>query len=290
MTANRRSRYCRGSFVLPLILLTTVSGFGRAEDPDDSGAGRLFPSDFRFDPVLAMPSTPAPRSNRIPLFRIAPAFLTEPIGLDLDDPLPTDPDLPPEADEGPNWLKVAFGGDNPFLDLRRRGDPGGVGYYRLHSQVQLVDSPTTGFAFALKAVTPAGRDANGVAGGPTYCSPALSYFQSLDDNFAFQAFVGKKMRLEMRGQGPFGHAVESGVGLNRMLTDGTEGQGRLYVFVEALGRYQFDDTIQKKPAMEMVPGLHWRIDENWWMSGGWVVPMSARPEVGQWQITCWIQF
>ena len=55
------------------------------------------------------------------------------------------------------------------------------GYYRLHSQVQFHDSPTTGCAFTLRAVTPAGRECNGATDGPTYLSPSLSFFHALDE-------------------------------------------------------------------------------------------------------------
>jgi hypothetical protein len=48
---------------------------------------------------------------------------------------------------------------------------------------------------------------------------------------------------------------------------------------------------QHSAVWEMVPGVHWRMNENWFMSGGWIVPMSApRTETGQWQLSCWLQF
>jgi hypothetical protein len=254
-------------------------------------APTIFPRDIAIGSVTADSSgATTPRTNRIRLFRIVPGFPTEPVGLDFDDPTPADSLV--AADSGPSWLQVAFDGDNPFLDLRRRGDPGGVGYYRLCSQVQLFDSPTTSCSVGFRAVTPAGRESNGAADGPTFVSPALSFFQALEGDFALQGFVGKNMRLDLRGQPPLHHGVEYGMALNRPLTDGTSGQGRVYMFVEALGRYRYDGSSDAPQAVwEMVPGVHWQMSDNWWLSGGWVLPMTApRTENGQWQISCWLQF
>ena len=90
-------------------------------------------------------------NNRFQLFGITPGFLSDPVGL-------TDPNDPstPADDSGPDWLEVTAGNDNPFFDLRSPGDPGGVGFYKLHTQVQLFDSPHTGCTVAVQAVTPAG--------------------------------------------------------------------------------------------------------------------------------------
>jgi len=36
-----------------------------------------------------------------------------------------------------------------------------------------------------------------------------------------------------------------------------------------------------------MPGLHLRLQQNWWITGGLVLPMAApRPESNLWQITC----
>ena len=288
MIFNRLSR--NGLFGIVLLVSATATGRGGADEPGDGNVIGMFPRDFLIGAGSATPAPSVPRSNRVALFRIAPAFLTDPIGLDSDDPSTGDPAPTPEADDGWNWLQVAFGNDNPFLDLRRRGDPGGVGYYRVQSQIQLFDSPTTVCALNLKAVTPAGREVNGVAGGPTFVSPAVSFFQSLDENFALQAFVSKNMRLDTPLRGSVLDAVECGMSIQRPLLDGPCGSGRLYMFVEALGRYHYDTTTDQAAVLEMVPGVHWRMNESWWVSGGWTVPVSARTETGRWQITCWMHF
>ena len=122
-----------------------------------------------------------PRNNRIPLFGMTPGFLSDPVGL-------TDPrDAPSTAEEpAPDWFQVTAGNDNPFFDLRNPGDPGGVGFYKVHTQMQLFDSPNTGCAIAVQTVTPAGREFDGVEDGPTVVSPALSLFHALDDGTAIQ--------------------------------------------------------------------------------------------------------
>ena len=50
--------------------------------------------------------------------------------------------LPPSADSGPDWLSVAMGNDNPYFEFRQPGDPGGIGFYKWYSQVQVFDTGT----------------------------------------------------------------------------------------------------------------------------------------------------
>src|ERR1700722_11149144 len=64
-------------------------------------------------------TTPRPKTNRIQLFRIVPGFLSDPVGLDSDDPKDTTPD------NGPNWLQLSVGSYNPYFVFRRPVDPGG---------------------------------------------------------------------------------------------------------------------------------------------------------------------
>jgi hypothetical protein len=285
MTRDRINRYRRTSLVLSLVLLTGVPSAVRADEQTDANRDSLWPRDFLFDRAQSAPTGQLFGSNKIRVFGIIPGFLTDPVGLDLDDP-----SSPPTPDDGPNWVQLAVGTDNPFFDLRRRGDVGGVGYYRLYSQLQLLESQKACCTLGFQAVTPAGRESNGVEGGPTYISPALSYFQSLDDNLAFQAFVGKRLRFDYRGQGPLDRDVEYGVALHRPVFEGAPGQGQLFVFVEALGRYRFDDVPGTTQTLDMVPGLQFRLSDNWWLTGGLIVPMMTRPDFGQWQFTCQMHF
>ena len=142
-------------------------------------------------PLPGNGSTSDARSRGIYLFRI-PAYLGDPVGLDQDDP--TNLGLPSSPDSGPDWLQFAMGNDNPYFDLRRRGDPGGVGYYKIASQVQLFDSPKTGCSLALQGVTPAGLEQGGNADGATVFRPAITLFHELNDGTGLQGFVGRQMR------------------------------------------------------------------------------------------------
>ena len=79
----------------------------------------------------AQPPASAPTANsanRIRLFRIQPGFLSDPVELDSDDKTPGGEPTPSAPDDGPDWINVAIGNDNPFFDFRRRTDPGGVAY------------------------------------------------------------------------------------------------------------------------------------------------------------------
>src|SRR5262249_8225908 len=144
------SRKGSSPFALGLgVVLLLPLGLARADEPP------LWP----FDPVLPRDAdTDVPASakpHRIRLLGIQPGFLTDPVGLDDDTP-PDPTGAPPQPDNGPDWFQLAMGNDNPFMDFRRPGDPGGVGYYRLYSQAKVIDTNTTACALAFQAVTPAG--------------------------------------------------------------------------------------------------------------------------------------
>jgi hypothetical protein len=254
--------------------------------------------DWTHDPVLSRALDPQSngaasilnaRNHRIPLFGITPGFLSDPVGL-------ADPNEAPSAaeDPAPDWLQVTAGNDNPFFDLRNPGDPGGVGFYKVLTQMQLFDSPHTGCAIAVQTVTPAGREFDGVEDGPTVVSPALSLFHALDDGTAIQGFVGKNVNVNPRWTSQLHQSVHYGMAVQRpLLPVGPNGDGNFYIFLEALGRYHYEAVANPGPLSnwEVLPGVHWRLAPNWWMSGGLIVPVTtARPDTNHWQITCSFQF
>jgi hypothetical protein len=299
-TTRFTTRPRRRAAVLTLFTLLAAASASRAGDDAlfidwTRDPAQRCALDFNAAPGAAKPALP---DNRIRLFRIAPGFVADPLGIVDDDPAtPSDPTAAHPANErGLDWVQVWMGNDNPFFDLRRPGDPGGVGYYRVQSQVQLLESATTGLAVGLQAVTPAGREYNGVEDGPTVFSPNVSVFHTLDDGTAIQGFVGKHVNVNSpRFGNELGHAVQCGMAVQRPLLGPSEGTaGNVFVFVEALGRYRYDGAagLGANPlsAWEMVPGLHWKMASNWWMSGGVVVPLDNRPSGNHWQFTCSIQF
>src|SRR5262249_21766212 len=113
----------------------------------------LVPSDLIASPAPSSPANNSSLPERIRLFRIQPGFLSDPPGLDQDDR--GLPDLK-DADDGPDFVTVAIGNDNPFFEFRQPGDPGGVGFTRVNTQLQLFDTTRTACSLGLQAVTPGG--------------------------------------------------------------------------------------------------------------------------------------
>jgi hypothetical protein len=187
-----------------------------------------------------------------------------------------------------------MGSDNPYFDFRRPGDPGGVGFYRVNTQVQFFDSSSTGCSLGMQAVTPAGLQAAGIDTGPTVVSPAFSLFHVLEDGTAVQGFVGKNVPLMNAGTAPrpLRRNLEYGVALQRPLaTTGPDPLRNLYFYVGALGETRFQKEGVRPVTWEVLPGLHWKVAENWWMSGGVLLPVGpSRADSGLWQFTCSFQF
>jgi hypothetical protein len=241
------------------------------------------------------PAVPA-RNNRIRLFRFQPGFIAEPLGLQDDDPQPEPGSLPPSADNGPDWLSVAMGNDNPYFEFRQPGDPGGLGFYRVDTQVQLFDTGKTGCALHLRTVTPAGVQFNGLPDGPTVVSPSLGVFHSLDDGTALQGFVGKNMPLlHADWQVPIRRTVQYGMAVQRPLAAGGQDELRnVYLSVGALGQAQIDGGSLRPAPLGVLPGMHWHVSDSCWMSGGVMLPVGPSSVINssspQWQFTCSFQF
>ncbi len=248
-------------------------------------------------PWLAAPassSSAPPPANRVRLFRFQPGFLTEPLGLQDDDPPPEPGSQPPSLDTGPDWVSVSMGNDNPYFEFRQPGDPGGLGFYRVDTQVQLFDTGRTGCALNLRAVTPGGIQFNGLPDGPTVVSPALGVFHSLTDGTAVQGFVGKNMPLmHADWQVPIQRCVQYGMAVQRPLAPGGPEELRnLYLSVGALGLAQIEGGSLRPSPMGVLPGMHWHVSDSCWMSGGVMLPLApTRVESSpQWQFTCSLQF
>jgi hypothetical protein len=264
---------------------------------NDLGARPLVLHDLNLWAATADPTPPPTRTPHIRLPRMPVTTLGDPLGLIDDDDPPFDPDAPnpPNAAGGDGFpVQVSMGNDNPFFDFRRPGTPGGVGFYKVQTQYQFLDTGKTGCTFSFQAVRPAGVESNGVNDGPSYVSPALTVFHDLGDGTALHGFVGK----DVRANSTWRDGVADGTGLKYGLavqqpfpgltTDPTRG---LFLFVEAQG-YMNDRDQGTLHYWEVVPGLHYRLSDTWWMSGGVLVPVGPTRygQSGQWHLSCSWQF
>lgn len=250
----------------------------------------------RFAPSSDVPASCSTRDCRVRLFRMSTGYLVNPVGLDDSDssaPVRDQPALPASDNDPPGRLQVAAGNDNPFFDFRRPGDLGGVGYFKLHSQVQFLDTGRSACTLGLQAAAPAGLEYDGVQEGPTHVAPNLGWYYDLGDGSGIHGYVGKSVRAAGGWTDTLGRNVEYGLALQRPvpLPDGGV-QRNLFMFVEALGRHRPEFGSEKRSALwDILPGLHWRMSDNWWMSSGIMVPVgSQRSDTGQWRVTCSWQF
>jgi len=280
-----------------LLLAGLTCSAGRAQDP----AG-LVDNDARTqalreiilwaatsDAPPAVTSTPRIRLPRMPV-----TSLGDPLGLNPDPgETPTDQleaTTPGDADAA--RFQVAMGNDNPFLDFRRRGSPGGVGFYKVQTQYQFFDSGTTGCTMSFQAVRPAGLEANGVSEGPSFVSPALTVFHDLGDGTALHAFVAKDVRANTSWRDGTIEGAQYGVALQQPLVGPARDPSKgLFLFVEALGRCSDRDAAIAN-CWEVVPGLHYRMSDGWWVSGGLLVPVGPTRygTTGQWHVSCSWQY
>jgi hypothetical protein len=249
------------------------------EQPDEPWRPAVLPPEFeRGRPSELAPEAESPASLRPRLFRMP---------LDL-------PRTSPEEGPSPGRLQVRFGPDNPYFDLRRPGDPGGVGYRRLNTQLQVYDNGTTGLVVGVQAVRPSGLEYDGLNEGTTVVSPTLGLVRDLGDGAALQGFVGKDVRPGAQWSDGLERNLQYGMALQAPLPGLPRGpQQNVSFFVEALGRYRHEtDASRSAPvAWEVLPGMHWRSGETWWMSGGVLVPVGpGRPDNGLLQFTCSWQF
>jgi hypothetical protein len=292
----RKGRGYLAFWLSPLLLLSILPAapaqFTTGSTPRlDLGRDPIVPPEVVFGPPS--PSSNQNQPNRIRLFRIQPGFLSEPLGLEQDDQKSL---LPPEPDDGPDFLSLSIGNDNPLLDFRKPGDPGGVGFTRVNTQLQLFDTTRTACSVGLQAVTPGGAQFDGLPErmGPTVVTPALSVFHSIDDALALQAYVGKQLPIQNSGAQLVRRDFQYGMALQRPLSRKEDDLllRNVYLSVGALGLYRTDRDARAPVAWEVLPGLHYRLADNWWISTGVSVPVgTTRSDNGQhWQLTCSMQF
>ncbi len=210
-----------------------------------------------------MDCAPASSAVRIRHTQMLPGFVSDPPYLKGFDDLPGD--ALPTADSGPTWATLNFGDDNPYLDPRRSGYPGGVGFVHFYSQLQLLDSGSTSVALAVRGWTPAGLENGGIQQGPTIFAPGVGVFQDLGAGNAFQGFVDQSLRNAYH-HGPLrcGVAWDCPMDLWEDPRDRT-----LFLYVQGLGNSDYGVDRKGRPMdWELVPGVHWQLSECLWMSVG----------------------
>jgi hypothetical protein len=213
-------------------------------------------------------STPS-QTPRLRMFGMPTGFLATPYGIvDDDDAVANDPTAAQLEKDDFRDLQIAFGSDNPYFDMMRPGSPGGIGYTRVYSQYQLFDSGKTSLCLNLQAYTPTGLQNGGVANGSTIFCPAISWFHDLGQGTALQGFVCQNIHPSPGWEENWSRRMYYGMAWQCPLfgQDKDPNQG-VFFFVQAMGRFYYDDNTTR-PAMTILPGFHWRVSDNCWLSVG----------------------
>ncbi len=124
-------------------------------------------------------------------------------------------------------------------------------------------------------------------------SPTISVFHALDQGTALQGFVAKNVPISDAGSRPLQRNLQCGMALQRPLfADGPPGFRSLFLSVGALGQVHPDrDDLRLIPSCDMLPGLHWHVNDSWWVSSGVLVPVGpTHTAPSQWQLTCSFRF
>jgi|SRR5581483_11989943 len=211
------------------------------------------------------------RTPRLRMFNMPTGFITNPIGIEEDDDVPGTPDTKAADNDPLSAVQVNVGMYNPNFDLHLPGDPSSLGYYKLYSQLQLVDQGTTSVCLGLQAYTPAGYQFGGLNNGPTVVNPTISWFQELAAGTALQGYVGQSVQANSRWQDNLHGNFQYGMALQYPLPGLKPRQDQgVYLFVQALGRYRYDAAVTdgRTAFWEVLPGLHWRCSNSCWMSLG----------------------
>ncbi len=259
----------RDPWMLVLVVLAAVACPAPGQEP---GAEPHVPISYLSlitRDVSTFTTTPAAKPPRLRTLGMPTGFLAAPLGLENDDDVAAEADA--AKDDPLACLQVNLGMYNPNFDLHLPGDLGGLGYYKLYSQLQVLDQGSTSVCLNLQAYTPAGYQFGGVANGPTVVSPTVSWFQELWRGTAVQGYFGQSIHANSRWQDNLSSNFQYGMALQYPLPNlKVQSSQSVFVFVQALGRYRFDGaTIDGHQALwEVMPGLHWRCSDNCWMSLG----------------------
>jgi hypothetical protein len=206
---------------------------------------------------------------RLRLFGMPAGFLATPIGLEDEDDakLANDPVYAAmlKKDDDFKDVQICLGMDNPFFDMGRPGSIGGVGYYQVYSQFQLLDTGATSMCLNMQAYAPAGVQWGGLANGPTYVCPALAVFHDLGKGTAVQGFVRENLNTGAGWDDNWNRKMYYGMAWQCPLGADRD----VYFFVQALGRFNPEAAHPcAHPTMTLLPGIQWRMGDNCWLSLG----------------------
>jgi hypothetical protein len=214
------------------------------------------------------------QAARIRMFGMVPGFINDPLGLEDDDDAKVKDDpyarlVLGNGNNSSSGLQILMGNDNPYFDMRQPGDPGGLGFYRVYSQWQVLETGKTAVCVNLQAVTPSGQQYGGLNDGPTILMPSVSLFQELGMGMAVQGFVGQNIRPALHNTDAMGRTMQCGMGVQCPLMEiGGPNRG-LYLFMQAIGRvYEGDRADGRDYMWAVVPGVHWRVNDKCWLSIG----------------------
>jgi hypothetical protein len=236
-----------------------------------------------------------PLGPRPLLFRVTPAFLVPMPWLETEDPTLGGRVVPEPLEPDPGGVQLLFGNDNPAFGFRRPHDPGGVGYTRLFSQVQLFEDERTACTLVLQAFTPSGLEFDGLPEhrGATVVTPALSVYHALtDDGIGLQLCLNRNVGLSNPLRQPLAEEWQCGLGVHCPLANGEGDVLRCwFVSLEAQGIYRGERLLRNPTTLDVLPGLHWIPAENWRISGALAVPVDRTDApFRSWQITASLQF
>ena len=225
---------------------------------------------------IAPPDSTTPgRTPRLQLFRMPTGFLANPLDLVSDDDraFDNDPAFAKSAnDDDLSFLLVSVGQHAPNLDMFRHGDPGGLGYYRLHSQVQIFDFGTSSLCIGLQAYTPTGLAYGGsFNNGPTIVTPALAGFQELGDEIGIHAFISQPVAANSHWRDNLQTGLRCGLAVQRPVPGVLCNQDQgLFLFVQGLAQCQTGGfhEVGRASNWEIIPGVQWRVNTGCWLSVG----------------------
>lgn len=215
---------------------------------------------------------PAPRASRPGPACMPSGFLNASLGI-MERPAEPIVEAAPiqggDDFEGLSILQVNFGSYNPYFELRRPGDPGGVGFFKLASQLSLLEQGSTSVSLGLNALTPAGSQFGGAASGQTTVTPALAWTHDLGAGTALQGYVGQNIQANARWTESLFTNLQCGMSLQCPVpgTAPSREQGAFF-FLQALGSYDTARPDGRPSLWEVVPGVHYRWSSSCWMSVG----------------------